>query len=281
MNRATACLGLLLVGLALPAAAETRAETPMEQVQPQPEGFVIQVEEGLVWIDLGERSGVLRGDVFDIISAEIVTHPITGDTLAITPKSVGVIRVVQVFERMSLAEVMRLDEGYDPLLMQVAHISDPEHLAEVENYLQAQAYHAQRSGVPRWQAVVPGLVQVRTGVVTKGWTLMAVEGAALAAGISLRLNSQDWYDVYEHYDGTGQPDKGRAYYDKTFNMARSRRQWSNRCFWLAGAAFAYHCADLLWLGGGTAAHAASLAPPWVALAAGPRGDLQVQMVHRF
>lgn len=277
MKRASTWLGFLLAGLWLLGSAEVRgAETPPVHAQPQPEGFVIRVDEGLVWIDLGERSGVLRGDVFDLVSAEVVTHPISGDTLAITPKSVGVIRVVQVFERMSVAEAMRLDEGVDPLLMQVAHINDPEHLAEVENYIQTQAYQAQRSGVPLWQTAVPGLFQLRTGAAVKGRTLMAVEGIAIVAGISLRLNSRDWYDVYQSYEGS---DAG--YFDKTFNTARSRRQWSNRCFWLAGALYGYHWVDLLWLGGTQRVQADLAAVPSLALGAGSRGDLQLQLVHRF
>jgi hypothetical protein len=261
------------------AAAEVPAAGPAADppaAAMHAEGSIIRVEEGLVWIDLGERNGVLRGDLFDILSAEVVTHPISGDTLAITPKSVGIVRVVQAFDRMSLAEVLQLAEGYDPLLMQVAHIADPEHLAEVERFVQAHAYRATRSGVPPWQRAVPGLYQLRTGAAAKGWALVALEGAAVTLGVAYYVNSQDWYDMYRSYSGS---DAG--YYDKTYNTAVSRRQWSNRFLWVAGLAYAYHWADALWIGGPGPAQANGARAPALSLAFGPQGEARLQLVGRF
>ena len=51
-------------------------------------GVIIRVVEGLVYIDQGQRDGVMEGDLFDIISHEVLSHPLTGDTLAVTPKLV-------------------------------------------------------------------------------------------------------------------------------------------------------------------------------------------------
>ena len=247
--------------------------------QMAPRGTVVRVMDGLVFIDLGKRDGVMEGDLFDIMSAEVLSHPLTGDTLAITPKSVGAIRVRQVDEKLAIAELLHIQAGHDPMLMQISRVQDPERLAEIEIYLRRQMY-GPGGAISRNLALIPGLYQLKTGEKNKGWTLMGLEAVSLIAGVGYRLSSNDWKDQYDNLPaGLLQSE-----YDRFFDGAQSRRQWSNRFFWLAGAVYVYNLADVLMLGNGMAMSAsppAARRPLALGLGLNRNGTALLQLVHRF
>ena len=229
-----------------------------------------------MFIDLGKRDGVMEGDLFDLMSAEVLTHPLTGDTLAITPKSVGAIRVRQVEEKLAIAELLHIQGGHDPMLMPVSRVQDPERLAEIETYLRRRMYGPGGAN-SRNLALIPGLYQLKTGEKNKGWTLMGLEAVSLIAAISYRIDSNNWFDQYHELE-TGQN------FDYYFDGAQSRRRWSNRFFWLAGAVYVYNLADVFMLGKGMAMSASPpRAPRPLALGLGlnREGMALLQLVHRF
>ena len=213
---------------------------------PQPEGVIIRVEGSLAYIDAGQQQGLMEGDLLDIMSSEILTHPLSGDTLSVTPMAVGALRVRQVFPLFAIGEVVQLEPGQDPMLMPVYRIMDPERMSQVMLYAQHYAYAAASSGVPRRLALIPGLYQLRVGAPGKGWTLLGLETAALAAGVLCRIQSDNYYDNYHGLDGRYKVEE----FDRQFDQASTWRRRSNRVFWLAGAVCAYNWIDVLWLGKG-------------------------------
>lgn len=216
------------------------ALTPMAQAAAQAEsrGLIIGVTDHLVYLDLGQRDGIREGELFDIVSTEVLADPLSGDTLAVTPQSVGAIRVRQVFEKVSLAELVQLEPGRDPMLMRVAPIQDPARLAEVETITVAGGG---LTGPSMVSALVPGLHQYRAGRRVKGLTLMGLEGASLAAAVTFRLSSSDWQDRYEGYSGADVD-----YVVQLGEGMQSRRRWSNRFFWLSAGLYAYNLIDVRW-----------------------------------
>ncbi|MEE2659463.1 MAG: FlgT C-terminal domain-containing protein [Candidatus Latescibacterota bacterium] len=246
------------------------------------EGFVIRVEMGdLVYIDLGEGSGVARGDLFDILADEVITHPLTGDTLAVTPMSVGALQVRQVFPKMAAAKLVHIAAGEDPMLKPIVRIRDPKRHEEIAKIMSRNLSRAMGRDVPRQVTAIPGLYQIRIGEKRKGWTLISAEAASLIAGFSYRTNSNDWYDQYSNLPA-GLPESEYTFY---IDRARSRRDWSNRFFWLAGALYAYNWVDILWLG-----TAASLSGPVevgepaatsVCLGTNSTGQPLMRLTHRF
>ena len=77
-------------------------------------GLVIKNTDGLIFIDMGRQDNVMKGDLFDIIDNDVVLHPLSGDTLSVTPRSVGALKVLQVYPKMSLAELLHIQGGKDP-----------------------------------------------------------------------------------------------------------------------------------------------------------------------
>ena len=59
-------------------------------------GLVIKNTDGLIFIDMGRQDNVMKGDLFDIMDNDVVLHPLSGDTLSVTPRSVGALKVLQV-----------------------------------------------------------------------------------------------------------------------------------------------------------------------------------------
>ena len=98
-------------------------------------GLVIKNADGLIFIDMGRKDNVMKGDLFDIIDNEVVLHPLSGDTLSVTPRSVGGLKVLQVYPKMSLVELLHIQSGRDPMLMQVVQIQSPDRLVEIERYM--------------------------------------------------------------------------------------------------------------------------------------------------
>jgi hypothetical protein len=243
-------LGCLAVALVVAFATAGRAGA-------EADGMVIRVMDHLLFIDSGQRQGVQQGDLFNILSTNIISHPITGDTLAVAPKNVGAIRVLQVYEKMSLSEVIHLNEGADPMLMQISRVKDPMRLQELESYTKRRVQMASSSGVSPWLGVVPGLYQIRLGAPVKGWIIIGVQAVTLGTAITYRLDSNDWLDQYKALPETS------SQFDFYFNEASDRRRTSNRLFWLAGAVYAYNLIDSMWMGGRTTGLMASrFKPRW-------------------
>lgn len=225
---------LLLAWIAVTPAGWSVAQAA---AQAEPRGLIIGVTDRLVYVDLGQRDGIREGELFDIVSTEVLSDPLSGDTLAVTPQSVGAIRVRQVFEKVSLAELVQLEPGRDPMLMRVMPIQDPARLAEVETIT------VTGGGLtgPSWvSALVPGLHQYQAGRRMKGLTLMGLEGASLAAAVVFRLSSNDWQDEYENYH------VNNHHLVKLGEGMQSRRRWSNRFFWLSAGLYAYNLIEVRW-----------------------------------
>jgi hypothetical protein len=261
---------LCLAGLVLACSGTARA-------QMEAKGMIIRVVDRLVYIDLGRRNGVQAGDLFDVVSADVLLDRLSGDTLAVSPESVGAIRVRQVFDKMAIAELMHIQAGQDPMLMKIARIQDPERLIEIEQYMQNVSYGGMGDG--RMKALVPGLYQYKMGQRRKGFSLMILEAASLAAGITFRLNSNDWKDQYDSLEAN-RPQRDYDYY---FDGANDRRRWSNRFFWLSGALYAFNLIDVLWAQGQPAMSVQTQprVPFELGLGMNRSGQTMLQVVHRF
>jgi len=133
--------------------------------------------------------------------------------------------------------------------------------------------------IPRRLAIVPGLHQIRLGEKRKGWALLATGTVSFIAGIGYRSSSNDWLDQYENLPA-GLP---QAEYDRYFSTADERRSRSNRLFWLAGAAYAYSWADVLWLGRSASAMRSGPLQPQTEMGLGfaADGEPLFQFVRRF
>lgn len=214
-----------------------------------PDGMVIRVEDSIVFIDIGQSSGVQAGDLYDIVASEVLAHPLTGDTLAVTPKSVGALQVKQVFLRMSMAQIVHLQAEVDPMLQPIIRMRDQGRLDDVQRRIERRMYRAQGLQAPLHLALAPGLYQLRVGEEKKGRIIAGLEVASLVAGFAYRASSNDWHDRYANLPENADIET----FDYYFEGASDRRQWSNRFFWLAGAVYAYNWMDVLWLGGGTRA----------------------------
>ena len=92
-------LGLLLAALAYCPMAANAQSAPSNGMADK--GLIIRVMDRLLFIDVGRQEGVQAGDIFDIVDSEVVTHPLSGDTLSITPRSVGALQVRQVHSRQA------------------------------------------------------------------------------------------------------------------------------------------------------------------------------------
>ena len=86
----------------------------------------------LVFIDKGADVSVSIGDLYDIVSDETVYHPLTDSVLAVTTQAVGAIKILQLFPKTSLARLVYLQMGEDPMLKEIIPIKDPERIAEIE-----------------------------------------------------------------------------------------------------------------------------------------------------
>jgi hypothetical protein len=211
------------------------------------DGLIVRIQSAdLVFIDKGQDDGLTRGDLFDIVSSEILVHPLSDSILAVTPKSIGAIQVLQVFANTSLARIIALDRGEDPMLKPIERVGHPDRLEELERLMARGMRSAAGMDVSRRVAVIPGLYQYRIGEKRKAWMLMAAEAASLIGGFAYRSNSNDWYDQYKALQA-GLP---QSEYDRYFTEAQDRRDRSNRLFWLAGALYVYNWVDVMWLGEG-------------------------------
>ena len=264
-------LCLCLVCLALLSGAASYGQTAGE-------GMIVRFESELVYIDLGQRHGVSRGDLFDVLASEILSDPRTGDTLAVTPRTVGALRIVQVADKLSIGRLLHLEPGEDPMLKEVARVQDPDRLRQIERYV--RAWQGGAGGMTEKRlALVPGRYHLEVGEKRKGWSLMALETASLLAGIGYRISSNDYKDKYDKLN----PPQPASEYDFYFSEAQNRRDWSNRFFLLAGAIYAYNWVDVLWLRGRVtlSARGPDARPLEVGAGMTQDGTALLQVAHRF
>ncbi len=238
-RRLAAAAALFTALAATPIAAQ-------ETGRLEADGLIIRSENGVVFIDLGEQSGVMPGDLYDIVAAEVLSHPLTGDTLAVTPKSVGAVQVRQVYERMAVGRVVYLEAGVDPMLKPISRATGSDRLEEIQKNMQRGMFSGSRFQAPLRLAAVPGMYQLRTEQRRKGWAIALSEVAALAGAINQRISSNDWKDQYDNLDSNSD----QAVFDYYYSGASDRRTNSNRLFWLAGAIYLYNWIDAVWMGGG-------------------------------
>lgn len=259
--------GICLIALAMLGTAG--AQMPNK-------GLVIRNTDGLIFIDMGRQDNVMKGDLFDILDQEVVLHPLSGDTLSVTPRSVGALKVLQVYPKMALVELLHLQGNKDPMLMRVAPIQDPDRLVEIERYMKQS--HALATGASTRLSLIPGLHQYRVGDKMKGLSLLGLETAALALGMGYRMSSNDWFAQYKDLG----PGLSPTNYDFYFDEASDRRTWSNRFFWLAGALYAYNLVDVMWMGGDSVPMNAQIDKKMdLGLGLGPDGQPMVSLVRRF
>ena len=207
-------------------------------------GLVIRNTDGLIFIDMGRQDNVTKGDLFDIIDEDVVLHPLSADTLSVTPKSVGALKVLQVYPKMALVELLHIQGNKNPMLMRVSPIQNPDRLVEIERYIKQSHSMAMGGASPRL-SLVPGLYQYQMGEKTKGLLMLGAEALTLTLGVVWRIDSNNWYDSYNLLV------KGTAVEEFTvrFNKANDLRSRSNRVFWIAGALYAYNLVDVMWMGG--------------------------------
>ncbi len=242
------------------------------------DGLIIRIQSAdLVFIDRGSDHGMTRGELFDIVSSEMLVHPRTDSILAVTPKTVGALRILQVYPRTSLARLVQLDRGEDPMLKSISLVRDAERIAEIEEQMLRGVRIAAGMDVSRRVAVIPGVYQMRIGETRKGWALLAAQAVSLTSAFAYRSSSNDWYDQYQNLQA-GLLESDYTFY---FTKAQDRRTTSNRLFWLAGALYVYNWVDILWLGG--ASGMAYQPPPTSRLTVGVGDGLQplLRLTHRF
>ena len=264
---------LLVVASAAATPAEAAKRDPAE-----PDGRIVRIHSaGLVFIDIGTRSGVQPGDLYDIVSSQVLSHPLTGDTLAVTPTSVGALKVEQVFERMSVAKLLSLAPGEDPMLMPIMRVQSPERLEEIQKMMMRQMYHGEGGPTSLRMALIPGLYQIESGEKKKGWAILAASVASFAFGVGYRANSNDWLDRYNDLEaGLLQSD-----YDFYFDRASDRRSTSNRLYQLATALYVYNWVDVLWLGQAAGLRSVHARPFDVGLRSARDGQPLLTFTHRF
>lgn len=238
--RRTASLAaaVTLLSLASLSAQDMMSDTSAE-------GLIVRLQSAeLVFIDQGAQHGLTRGDLFDIVSTEMLVHPLSDSILAVTPKIIGALQVLQVYDKTALARLIELDAGEDPMLKPISRVRDGERQVQLEKMLVRGVRAAAGIDISRRVAIMPGLYQLRLGETRKGWGLLGASSAALIGGIAYRSNSNDWHDQYRNLPA-GLPESDYTFY---FTKAQDRRTSSNRLFWLAGALYVYNWVDILWLG---------------------------------
>ena len=203
------------------------------------EGLIIRVMDRMVYVDLGLQDNIKKGDLFNIIEPEVFTHPLDGDTLSVSPKNIGALRVIQVFPKMALAEVTHIESPKDPMLKHIAPIQDALRIMEVEHFEKMAVANRQSSK----SLLIPGLYQYQYGDKRKGFGLLGAEVMAMVVGIGYRMSSNDWNDQYRNLG----PGASRADFDFYHKEADRRRTVSNRAFFVAGALYAYNLFDVLWM----------------------------------
>lgn len=75
-------------------------------------GLIIFEKEGLFTLDLGKRSGVASGMVFEVFQeGEPIKHPVTGEILGLEKTAIGQIQITEARENLAYAKVLKLEPG--------------------------------------------------------------------------------------------------------------------------------------------------------------------------
>lgn len=257
----------LALALAL-AFSCTLLPSPARGETSRSEGVIIRVDGSLAYIDAGQQQGLMEGDLLDIMSTEILTHPLTGDTLSVTPTAVGALRVRQVFPRFAIGEMVHIEPGQDPMLLPVYRIMDPERMSQVMLYAQRYTYAVAGAGASKRLALIPGLYQFKVGAPVKGWALLGLEAAAFTAGVLSHVQSGNYYENYDKLTT-----HSVEQFDYQFERANTWHRRRNAALWLAGAVCAYNWIDVFWLGKAPALESG--------LELGHQGTPLLQLAYRF
>lgn len=72
-----------------------------------PEGYVVRISGDQVIVDLGEESGIQKGDTLEVIreDEEVIFHPVTGKPMPAQEKVVGTLKVVDPANQMSTCKM--------------------------------------------------------------------------------------------------------------------------------------------------------------------------------
>ena len=273
--------GVLLQAL-VAAALWLSPATAQQMVSNEPmgeDGLIVRIQSSdLVFIDRGSDHGISRGELFDIISSEMLVHPRTDSILAVTPKTVGALLILQVYPLTSLARLVQLDRGEDPMLKSISLVRDADRISEIEKQMLHGVRAAAGMEVPERIGIIPGLYQIRIGEKSKGWALLAVETLSLVSAIVYRANSDDWYDQYQNL----QAGLLKSDYTFYFTKAQDRRTTSNRLFWLAGTLYLYNWVDIKMLGAASNLAYKSPQATGLTVGLGIDGSLPLlRLTHRF
>ena len=241
------------------------------------EGTIVKmISSELVFVDRGVDASVMTGDLYDIVADETVYHPLTDSVLAVTTQTIGAIKILQVFPKTALAQLVHIEMGEDPMLKKIIQISDAERLADIESRM-LRDMRGVKGGVSLRLAVVPGLYQINMGERRKGWILIGLETASLVAGLTYRASGNDWKDQYDRLTNPGDD------FDRYIKGANDRRKSSNMYLKLAGLVYAYNWFDVLWEGRSLPVNLDVAEPRRLQLGVGvdQGGNSVLQMVHRF
>jgi hypothetical protein len=113
------CLILWLHVLSLAVAAQEdyrvgllRVVERLEAFFPRVEGVVVTAEHKQVYLDLGTATGVRPGMELSVFrEGDEFKHPLTGQVLGRLEEDVGMIKVIEVRENYSIAEIMEVGKG--------------------------------------------------------------------------------------------------------------------------------------------------------------------------
>ena len=98
------------VGLAVEDAVARAVAFMLEQIPNPPwTGTVVTVNGGKVYVNRGEREGVIVGQRFVVGDVEVLRDPDTGEVLDEMMTELATLKVVQVKEKLSIAEVVSGD----------------------------------------------------------------------------------------------------------------------------------------------------------------------------
>ena len=100
------CFGILILAFLIPTSSSAQLMVPQEP------GYVIQVEGRLVFIDRGMEDDIEPEDLLQVVRQETIIHPVTGENLG-GQVPLGAVRIVEVFPKLSTAEIVELVVGMD------------------------------------------------------------------------------------------------------------------------------------------------------------------------
>ena len=95
------------------------------------------------------------------------------------------------WEKTSLAQLLHIQAGENPMLKQIVLIKDADRIMEIDKFTDRWMYGA-AGGISKNAALVPGLYQLKMGEKSKGWSLIGLEAVALIGAIAYRTDSESF-----------------------------------------------------------------------------------------